>query len=323
MKYDVIVIGAGPAGLTAGIYLARAKMKTLILNEGPVGGQMVLTHEIANYPGVEATSGYQLASVMRNQARSFGCDIRANVKVTNLELKGDEKKVEINGKETFTAPSVILAPGGRSRMLGVPGESELRGKGISYCATCDGDFFQDKDIVVVGGGNSALEEAVSLTKYARSLLIVHQFDHFQAFPHAVQEAQQNPKIQFRMESKIVEFLGTESLERVRIEHQTTGEVVDVCAEGTFVFIGYVPNTESLAGQVELNGSGEIIVDQTFETSIRGVFAAGDSIVKRYRQITTAVADGTIAALSAIDYLRGSYSTVAPYTQEAPLAKTHA
>ncbi len=320
MKYDVIIIGGGPAGLTAGIYLARAKMKTLIVNEGPVGGQMVLTHEIANYPGVEATSGYQLANVMKNQARSFGCDIRANLKVSHLDLKGDEKSIEINGKERITAPAVILAPGGRSRMLGVPGEAELRGKGISYCATCDGDFFQDKDIVVVGGGNSALEEAVSLTKYARSVLIVHQFDHFQAFPHAVEEAEQNPKIQFRMESKIVEFLGTESLERVRIEHQRTGEVVDVCADGAFIFIGYMPNTEALTGQIELNGAGEIVVDQNLGTSTPGVFAAGDSIAKRYRQITTAVSDGTIAALSTIEYLRAKHSAAQPSVQEPALAE---
>jgi thioredoxin reductase (NADPH) len=323
MKYDAIVIGGGPAGLTAGIYLARAKVKTLIINEGPVGGQMVLTHEIANYPGVEATTGYQLANVMKNQAKSFGCDIRANVKVTRLDLIGDEKTVHINGKETFTASTVILAPGGRSRMLGIPGEIELRGKGISYCATCDGDFFQDKDIVVVGGGNSALEEAVSLTKYARSVLIVHQFEHFQAFPHAVQEAERNKKIQFRMESKVVAFLGTESLERVRIEHLPTGEVVDVCADGTFIFIGYVPNTESLAGQVDLNGAGEIVVGQNLETTTAGVFAAGDSTAKRYRQITTAVADGTIAALSAIEYLRAKLSAAQPPAQETALAEAHA
>jgi thioredoxin reductase (NADPH) len=322
MKYDVIVIGAGPAGLTAGIYLARAKMKTLIVNEGPVGGQMVLTHEIANYPGVEATSGYQLANVMKNQAQKFGCDIRANVKVTHLNLKGQEKRVQLNGKETFTASAVILAPGGRSRMLGVPGEMELRGKGISYCATCDGDFFQDRDIVVVGGGNSALEEAVSLTKYARSVLIVHQFDHFQAFPHAVEEARRNSKIQFRMESKVIEFLGTDALERVRIEHLPTREVSDVCADGTFVFIGYVPNTETLTGLVELNNAGEIVVSPTLSTSTPGVFAAGDSTAKRYRQITTAVADGTIAALSASEYLRTPHSTDVAAPQEKPMAAAY-
>jgi len=301
-SFDVIVIGAGPAGLTAGIYLARAKMRTLILNEGTVGGQLVLTHEVANYPGVESTSGYQLATTMRNQAQKFGCTIRSNVSVTKLDLEGETKSVEVNGRETVTAHAVILAPGGRSRTLGVPGESDLRGKGISYCATCDGDFFQDKNIIVVGGGNSALEEAVSLTKYASSVTTVHQFDHFQASAHAVEEAMQNPKISFIMESTIAEFIGQESLESVQVKHIPTGEVTEIAIEGAFIFIGYVPNTETLHGLVDLNQAGEIKVSPFLETNVSGVFAAGDSITKRYRQITTAVADGTVAALSAIDYL---------------------
>jgi thioredoxin reductase (NADPH) len=302
MTYDVIVLGGGPASLTAGIYLSRAKMKTLILNEGTVGGQMVLTHEVANYPGVENTSGYQLATTMKKQAQKFGCDIRANVKITRLALDGDLKTVEVNGRETFVAPAVILAPGGRSRSLGVPGEDRLKGQGISYCATCDGDFFQDKNIIVVGGGNSALEEAVSLTKYAASVTIVHQFDHFQAFAHAVEEAKQNPKIRFVMESTIAEFIGHESLERVRIKHIPTGDIAETSIDGVFIFIGYVPNTETLQGLVGLNQVGEITVSPLLETNVPGVFAAGDSIAKRFRQITTAVADGTVAALSAIDYL---------------------
>jgi thioredoxin reductase (NADPH) len=301
--FDVIVIGAGPAGLTAGIYLARAKMRTLILNEGTVGGQLVLTHEVANYPGVESASGYQLATIMKNQARRFGCTIKSNISITQLDLDGETKSVEINGRETFTATAVILAPGGRSRSLGVSGEADLRGKGISYCATCDGDFFQDKNIIVVGGGNSALEEAVSLTKYAASVMIVHQFDHFQASAHAVEDAKQNPKISFVMESTIAEFIGQDALERVKIKHIPTGGLTEAAIDGVFIFIGYVPNTERLRGVVDLNQAGEITVSPLLETSLPGVFAAGDSITKRYRQITTAVADGTVAALSTIDYLR--------------------
>jgi thioredoxin reductase (NADPH) len=305
--YDVIVVGAGPAGLTAGIYLARAKMHTLILNEGAVGGQTVLTHEIANYPGIESISGYQLATTMKNQAKKFGCTIRSNISVTKLDLAGKMKSVEVNGKEEFTAPAVILATGGRSRTLGVPGEENFKGKGISYCATCDGDFFQDKDIIVVGGGNSALEEAVSLTKYVRSLTIVHQFDHFQAFPHAVEEAKRNPKISFLMESTITEFTGNDSLERAKIKNIVTGGVIEKEIDGAFVFIGYVPNTGKLRGVLDLNNAGEIVVSPLLETSLPGVFAAGDSIAKRYRQVTTAVADGTIAALTSIEYLRGKPS----------------
>lgn len=302
-EFDVIVVGAGPAGLTAGIYLSRAKMRTLIVNEGAVGGQMVLTHEVANYPGVESVSGYQLATTMKNQAKSFGCEIRSNVKITDLVLNGETKSVEINGKERFFSKAVILATGGRSRTLGVPGEDQLKGKGISYCATCDGDFFQDKDIIVVGGGNSALEEAVSLTKYASSVTIVHQFDHFQAFPHAIEEANNNPKIRFIMESTIAEFIGDESLQSVKIRNLRTGTTTERLIDGAFIFIGYIPNTEPLSDKITLNDAGEIIVSKSRETTLTGVFAAGDAIQKRYRQITTAVADGTVAALSAVEFLR--------------------
>ena len=300
--YDVIVIGGGPAGLTAGIYLGRAKKRTLIVDEGPVGGQMVLTHEIANYPGVESISGYQLAATMKKQASTFGCTIRSNVAVTGFNLDGGIKTIEVNGKETFSAPAVILAMGGRSRMLGVPGEQAFKGKGISYCATCDGDFFQDKDIIVVGGGNSALEEAVSLTKYARSVTIIHQFDEFQAFAHAVEEAKHNSQIRFIMQSSITEFMGNGSLQGVKIRNLVSGETTERQIDGAFIFIGYVPNTEKLVGKVQLNSGGEVVVNSSLETNIGGVFAAGDAIQKRYRQVTTAVADGTIAALSAIDHL---------------------
>jgi thioredoxin reductase (NADPH) len=301
--YDAIVVGGGPAGLTAGIYLARAKMQTLILNEGTAGGQMVLTHEVANYPGVESISGHQLATTMKQQAQRFGCTIRSNVSVTQLHLHGDTKSIEINNRETFTASIVILAPGGRSRALGVPGELELRGKGISYCATCDGDFFQDRNIIVVGGGNSALEEAVSLTKYAASVTVIHQFDQFQASVFAVEDAKRNPKIRFIMESTVASFIGQDALEAVTVKHIPTGEITEMVIDGVFIFIGYVPNTEFLRGIVDLNPAGEIRVGPLLEMSIPGVFAAGDAITKRYRQITTAVADGTVAALSAIEHHR--------------------
>jgi thioredoxin reductase (NADPH) len=300
--FDVIVIGAGAAGLTAGIYLSRAKVRTLILNEGAVGGQMVLTHEIANYPGVESISGYQLARNMKTQAQKFGCVIKSNLKITNIELEGETKSVEVNNKEVYTAHSIILATGGKSRTLGVPGEEKFKGKGISYCATCDGDFFQDKEIIVVGGGNSALEEAVSLTKYASKVTIVHQFDNFQALRHYVEEAKNNPKISFIMESKIIEFVGEEKLESVNIENQNTHELNKLKVDGVFIFIGYVPNTEKLHEKITLNKYGEIVVNSNMETNIAGVYAAGDSIAKKYRQVTTAVADGTIAALSASEYV---------------------
>lgn len=301
-SYDAIVIGGGPAGLTAGIYLSRAKVKTLILNEGPAGGQMVLTHEIANYPGVENINGYQLSNIMKKQAQSFGCTVKANVKITSFSINGDKKSVEVNGKDTYKADAVILSTGGRSRTIGAPGEDKFKGMGISYCATCDGDFFQDKDIIVVGGGNSALEEAVALTKYANSVTVVHQFDHFQAFENAINEAKDNPKISFIMESEIQEFKGEQSLKGVTIKNMRTGEISEKDIDGTFILIGYVPSTEKVKGIVELNERNEIVTDESMKTNIDGVFAAGDSREKRFRQITTAVSDGTIAALSTIEYL---------------------
>jgi thioredoxin reductase (NADPH) len=300
--YDLIVIGAGPAGLTAGIYLSRARLKTLIVNEGTVGGQLVLTHEIANYPGVESISGYQLANIMKKQAISFGCDIKSNVTIQQIELEGESKSLTLSDGSTYTSESMILTPGGRSRTLGVPGEDNFKGRGISYCATCDGDFFTGKEIVVVGGGNSALEEAVSLTKYATKVTIVHQFNHFQAFEHAVEEARNNPKIHFILGSTITVFYGNDNLEKIDIKDLKTGEIQNFKTDGVFIFIGYVPNTEFLKDKVDLNQWGEIEVNADMSTNIEGVFAAGDSTAKCYRQVTTAVGDGTVAALAASNYL---------------------
>jgi thioredoxin reductase (NADPH) len=300
--YDAIVIGAGPAGLTAGIYLSRARLKTLIVNDGVIGGQLVLTHEIANYPGVENISGYRLATIMKKQAEIFGCKIISNAPITNIDLQHENKKITLSNGDSYYSRILILAPGGRPRTLGVPGEDAFKGKGISYCATCDGDFFTDKEIVVVGGGNSALEEAVSLTKYASKVTIIHQFDHFQAFEYAVEEARRNPKIRFYMNSTIISFNGNEKLESVDIKNLQTGEIINFGTDGAFIFIGYVPNTEFLKGKLELNQWDEIVVKPDMSTSIEGVFAAGDCIAKRYRQVTTAVGDGTIAALAASQYL---------------------
>ncbi len=300
--FDVIVLGGGPAGLTAGIYLSRAKLRTLILNERTVGGQMVLTHEIANYPGVENINGYQLSNIMKKQAKSFGCDIKTNIKIKDLILEGETKSIVLSDNTVYTSNAVILTPGGRSRTLNVEGEQLFKGKGISYCATCDGDFFTDKEIVVVGGGNSALEETVSLTKYVSKATIIHQFDHFQAFQHAVDEATHHEKINFIMEAAIVAFHGSENLESVDFKNLNTGEITNFKTDGVFIFIGYVPNTEFLKDRINLNQWGEIIVNSDMATDIEGVYAAGDSIAKRYRQITTSVGEATIAAMAVSEYL---------------------
>ena len=298
-----MIIGAGAAGLTAGIYASRAKLSTVILNEGAVGGQLILTEEIANYPGVDATKGYLLANTMKTQAKSFGCKIKTNVKIESYDLEGEEKRVKLDDGREFAAKAVILTPGGRPRTTGMPGEEGLKGRGISFCATCDGDFFTDKEVIVVGGGNSALEEAVALTHHASKVTVVHQFDHFQAFEHAIKEAKDHPKIDFIMESEIREFHGEEQLKKVSLEHLPSGKRSEKTIDGVFLFIGYLPNTEELADIVDLNERNEIPVDADMRTSLPGVYAAGDCIAKKYRQVTTAVAEGTIAALSAAEYIR--------------------
>jgi thioredoxin reductase (NADPH) len=303
--YDVMIIGAGAAGLTAGIYSSRAKLNTLILNEGAIGGQMVLTNEIANYPGVETTNGFALAGIMKKQAKDFGCTIKSNIKIASYEINDKVKHVKLEDGREFSARSIIFTPGGRPRSLNIPGEEHFKGTGISYCATCDGEFFTDKELIVVGGGNSALEEAVTLTNYATKVTIVHQFDQFQAFEHAVQEAKNNPKIHFIMESELRGFYGNGRLEKVSMEQMKTGKMSEMKVDGVFIFAGYLPNTESLKDIIPLNKRNEILVDSEMKTEIKGVFAAGDCIAKRYRQVTTAVADGTIAALSAAEYVRSA------------------
>lgn len=302
-KFDSIIIGGGAAGLTAGIYLSRGKASVLILDTATIGGQMILTHKIANYPGVGEISGYELSSNMRKQAAEFGCEIKSNVKINNIRPDGDVKSVELENGELYEAKTLIIASGGRSRTLKVSGEKKFKGRGISYCATCDGDFFQDREIIVVGGGNSALEEAVSLTRYASKVTILHEFDHFQAFEHAVDEAKANPKIDFIMESHITEFLGDEKLEAVKYKNLKTGEITEKSIDGVFIFIGYEANTDMIQNtSIELNKWNEVVTDENLETNIKGVYAAGDLRQKRVRQVTTAVADGTIAAVNALNYI---------------------
>lgn len=302
-NFDAIILGGGPAGLTAGLYMARSKASVLIVDSGIPGGQTILTHEIANYPGIESTSGYMLASTMKKQAESFGCTIKSNVQVRDVVLSGKEKSLSLSNGDTFTSKVMILATGGRSKMIGAKGENEFKGRGISYCATCDGDFFQDKEIIVVGGGNSALEEAVSLTKYASKVTIVHMLDHWQAFDYAVEEMESNEKIDYILNSRILEFRGSENLNEVLLENTKEGSKEWRKIDGVFIFIGYEANTDFIHDkEVKLNERKEILVDANMQTNIEGVYAAGDALQKKYRQVTTAVADGTIAALSALDYI---------------------
>ncbi len=303
--YDIAIIGGGPAGMTAAIYSSRAKLETVILNEGSFGGQVVMTNEVANFPGVELTKGYALSNIMKKQAKDFGSKLVGNIKIKNYDIKNKIKTFELEDGRIFKAKAAIFAIGGRPRSINAIGEEKYKGAGVSYCATCDGDFFTNKEVIVVGGGNSALEEAGTLTNFASKVTIVHQFDHFQAFPAVVEETKANPKINFIMESKIVELKGNESLKTAVIENLKTHKKTELNVDGVFIFIGYIPNTELFENIFILNSNKEIIVDSEMKTNIPGVFAAGDAIAKKYRQITTAVADGTIAALSAAEYIRNN------------------
>ncbi|MBN2343545.1 MAG: FAD-dependent oxidoreductase [Deltaproteobacteria bacterium] len=300
--YDAIILGAGPAGLTAGIYLARARKRTLIIDEGTAGGQMILSHTIANYPGIIEATGASIARTMVKQAKSFGCEVLSQSKILQMSIEGEVKTVEVEYEGTYSAQAVIIATGGVPRSLGLASEQKYKGHGISYCATCDGEFFTDKEIVAVGGGNSALEEAVSLSRYASKVTVIHEFDHFQAQPWIVEEAKANSKIEYLMNQRIESFEGGDKLESVISTDKATGEKNTTPAEGCFVFIGYIPNTASFEGVLKLNERKEIVADENLATNIPGVFAAGDNRSKKFRQITTAVADGTVAALSAIEYI---------------------
>jgi thioredoxin reductase (NADPH) len=302
--YDVIVVGAGPAGLTAAIYTARARLKTVVLDEGMPGGQVKTTHKVSNYPGFpEDIKGTELALRFAEQAERFGARIARAIEITDFDLASPIKRFELDEEEIVTAPAVILATGAKPRALGVPGEDEFRGKGLSYCATCDGAYFEGKDIHVVGGGNSAVEEALFLTQFANSVTILHQFDTFQAEPTAAHEALEHPKIRVKWSSEPRAFLGENGLEAVRIQNVKTGETEDLKTDGVFIFIGMKPRTDLIDGLVELAPGGYVPTDESMGTTVPGLYVAGDIRVKRYRQITTAVADGTIAALAAQKYVK--------------------
>jgi thioredoxin reductase (NADPH) len=303
-RYDVAVIGAGPAGLTAAIYAARARLRTLVLDEGIPGGQVKTTHKVSNYPGFpDDVKGADLAAAFAVQAERFGARIRRSVEITRHDLAATPKTLELDEEETVEARAVIVATGAKPRPLGVPGEQLFKGRGISYCATCDGAYFEGKDIHVIGGGNSALEESLFLTQFARSVTIVHQFMDFQAEPASVQEALANPRIQVLLGHEPRGFHGETVLERLEVEELATKERKTLRTDGVFVFIGMVPRTDLLAPYVSLAQGGYVETTESMETQLPGVYAAGDIRVKRFRQITTAVADGTIAALAAQKHLR--------------------
>ena len=298
--YDLIIIGAGPAGLAAAIYAARAAVKTLVVDQSSAGGQVKTTHQVANYPGfIEPVPGYELASNMRKQAEKYGAKFELAAEITALNLDGAEKWVKIDD-ETYTARYLILASGSSPRLLNVPGEQEFRGSGISYCATCDGEFYTGKDIVVVGGGNSAMEESLMLAQFVNSITVIHQFDVLQAEKITADKMMHHPKVNFLWshEPRGFEKQGEKMI--VTAEDLKTRELVSIERDGVFIFVGMLPSVDLFKNSaLKFNSYGYIVTNENMETNIEGVYAAGDVRDKKYRQIATAVGDGTIAALGVI------------------------
>ncbi|MBW4827215.1 MAG: thioredoxin-disulfide reductase [Clostridiaceae bacterium] len=304
--YDVIIIGAGPAGLSAGLYASRSRLKTLIIEKEKSGGQIVTTNEVENYPGsIENSSGPSLTARMVQQADEFGAK---RIIDTVLEVNLDDKIKTIKGeKNEYKAKTVIIATGAVPRPIGIPGEKELTGKGVSYCATCDGAFFTDLEVYVVGGGDAAVEEAIFLTKFARKVTIIHRRDELRAVKSIQEKAFKNEKIDFMWDSVVKEIKGDGLVNSMVVENTKSGEQTEVVADeddgmfGIFVFIGYLPATDIFEGKVEME-NGYIPTDADMRTNIDGVFAAGDCRVKTVRQVVTATGDGAIAAIQAEKYI---------------------
>ena len=328
--YDVIIIGGGPAGLTAALYLARAKYRTLVLEKEKFGGQINITHEIVNYPGVLNASGEGLTEVMRSQAESFGAEFML-AEVTGLDLSGDVKTVRTPRGE-LKAFGVLLATGAHPRMVGFKGEDAFRGRGVAYCATCDGEFFTGKEVFVVGGGFAAAEEAVFLTKYARHVHVLIRKDDFSCARSIADAAHNHPKITVHPNTEVEEVLGDTALRAIRYRNNRTGQVTEYRADpgdniGVFVFAGYSPATGLVKGIADLNEQGYVITDRNLKTSVEGLYAAGDVCVKQLRQVVTAVGDGALAATELERYAAAMQQKTGLHPQrpepEAPKAQAEA
>ncbi|MDD6434594.1 MAG: FAD-dependent oxidoreductase [Ruminococcus bromii] len=295
--YDAIIVGGGPAGLTAAIYLARAQYRVLVIEKEKFGGQITITDEVVNYPGVEKTSGAALTQTMRSQAESFGAEFLL-AQVTELLVDGDIKTVKTD-KGEFSCFGILIATGAHPRMIGFPGESEFKGHGVAYCATCDGEFFTDKEVFVVGGGFAAAEESVFLTRYASHVTILVRGDDFTCAPTAAQAAKNHPKITVLTNTEVVEASGKDFLQKLVYKNNKTGEQTVFEPQndtfGIFVFAGYEPETALVKDKVNIDESGYIITDRAQKTNLDGVYAAGDVCQKNLRQVVTAVGDGATAA----------------------------
>jgi thioredoxin reductase (NADPH) len=316
--HDVIIIGSGPAGYTAAIYAARAQLKPLVFEGTQFGGALMTTTEVENYPGFrDGITGPELMDEMREQALRFGADLRME-DVDAVSLDGEIKTVTV-GDETHQARAVILAMGAAARHLGVPGEEEMLGMGVSTCATCDGFFFRDEDIAVVGGGDSAMEEATFLTRFARSVTLIHRRDEFRASRIMLERARANEKITILTNTQVTGIEGGPKVTGIRLRNAVTGEESKLPVTGVFVAVGHDPRSELVRGQVELDAEGYVQVqDRSTTTSIEGVFAAGDLVDRTYRQAITAAGTGCSASIDAERWLAENASGPSDETTETPI-----
>ena len=302
--YDVVIVGGGPAGLTAAVYAGRALLKTVVLEKMMTGGQVTITHMIDNYPGFpDGITGPDLMELFEKQAKRFGAEFKFAT-VNKITMEGDIKVLDLGG-DIIRAKSVILCTGAEPRKLGLPKEKELTGKGVSYCATCDGAFFRDVEVAVIGGGDSAVKEALFLTKFASKVYVIHRRDELRAEKITAQQAFANEKIEFVLDSVVDEIVGDVALKAVKVRNVKDGSVKELPLEGIFIYVGMLPNTTILKDFVELDDAGYVIADRDTHTAKDGVYAAGDVRRKLSRQIATAVGDGATAAMAAEEYVSSS------------------
>ena len=301
--YEVLVIGAGPAGMTAAIYAARAGYKTAILEHGVPGGQAATTDMIENYPGFpEGISGPELMMKFFEQTQTFGVEMIYE-QVQSMDVTGDIKKV-ITDKQTIEAKAVVIASGAKPRTLGVANEGRLRGRGVSYCATCDGFFFRDQPVAVVGGGDTAVEEAMYLTKMCSSVTLIHRRDELRANKLAQSRAFANEKLTIIYDTVVDDIVGEDKVTQLKLRNKKTDETSTLDVNGVFIFVGYLPNASFLTAELEVNEQGYIITDEEMATNVPGVFAVGDVRQKKLRQVTTAVGDGGAVMHGIEEYFRG-------------------
>ena len=297
----VLILGSGPAGFSAALYAARADLEPVVLTGMELGGQVSLTYTVENYPGFpEGVGGQELVELFQKQAERFGARVEFDT-ATEVDLSKRPFRVTTYNT-TYLADTLIVTTGATARHLNVPGETELTGRGVSYCATCDGWFFKDKDVIVVGGGDSALEEGIFLTRYAKTVTIVHRREELRAGPVLQDRANSNPKIQFKWNTIVTRMLGDQAMQAVRLKDTVTGEECDEKIDGVFIFIGHTPNTEIFKGQLEMDDAGYIVTDRLLHTNISGVFAAGEAADPHFRQVITSAGMGAAAAMQAGHFL---------------------